>query len=50
MNEEQLIEVFRDLIHTYLHRVGGDVLYGETIQTSKGTFDVELRIIEYNND
>ena len=50
MTEEQLIEVFRDLMHTYLHTRGGDVLYGETIETSKGTFDVELRITEYNND
>ena len=50
MTEEQLIEVFRDLVRDFLHKRGGTVMFGETIETSKGTFDVELSIIEYDND
>ena len=50
MSEEQLIEKIRDLIHGFLYEKGCDVIYGETIETPQGTFDVELKIIEYDNN
>lgn len=50
MNGEQFIEKFRDLVHEFLNTKGCDIMYGETIETSKGTFDVEVTIIGYNND
>ena len=51
MSSSHFLELFIDLINDYLHsKNGGDLLYGETIKTPKGTFDVELKIIEYNNN
>ena len=50
MTDEQFIEKFMDLVLGYMHTKGDTLMYGETIETSKGTFDVEVSIIEYNNE
>lgn len=50
MTDEQFIEKFMDLVGEYTHTNDDNVMYGETIETPKGTFDVEVNIICYNND
>lgn len=50
MTDEQFIEKFGDLVYEYIHTKGDTLMYGETIETPKGTFDVEVNIIEYNNE
>ena len=50
MTDEQFIEKFMDLVHEYTNTKGDTLMYGETIETSNGTFDVEVGIICYNND
>lgn len=49
MTDEQFIEKFMDLVHEYTNAKGDTLMYGETIETSNGTFDVEINIIGYNN-
>ena len=50
MTDEQFIEKFMDLVHEYTNTKEDTLMYGATIETSKGTFDVEVSIICYNND
>lgn len=50
MTDEQFVEKFMDLVHEYTNTNGDTLMYDETIETTKGTFDVEVSIICYNND
>lgn len=50
MTDEQFIEKFMDLVHEYTNTKDMTLMYGETIETPMGTFDIEVNIICYNND
>ena len=45
MTDEQFIEKFMDLVYGYTNTKADTLMYGETIETSNGTFDVEVSII-----
>lgn len=49
MTDEQFVEKFMDLVHEYINTKDDAIIYGETVETQKGIFDVEVKIICYNN-
>lgn len=49
MTDEQFVQRLRDLFHNYLNQEGTELLYGETIETKNGKFDVQLTIEEHES-
>lgn len=47
---EKFVEKFVDLAHNSLNENGFDLIYCDTIETKNGTFDVEVKITQFNND
>lgn len=51
MTEEQFLDKLRDLVHNFVNSSKEDrVMYGETIETKRGTVDFEIDVFVYNND
>jgi hypothetical protein len=50
MTDEQFVDKFMDLVFEYTNTNGDTLMYGETIETPKAKFEVELSIICCNNN
>jgi hypothetical protein len=49
MTDEQFVDKFMDLVLEYTNTKDDTIIYGETVETQKGIFDIEVKIICYNN-
>lgn len=47
---EEFVERFIDLAEKSLNENGFDLIYRDTIETKNGTFDVEVKITNFNNE
>jgi hypothetical protein len=47
---EKFVEKFFDLVEKSLNENGFDLIYCDTIETKNGTFDVEVKITNFNNE
>jgi hypothetical protein len=47
---EEFVERFIDLAKKSLNENGFDLIYCDTIETKNGTFDVEVKITNFNNE